>query len=191
LYTCIHLNVSALSRIREYRACSDKNWNLPMELLRIAPTPPTGLAFEIADLLLLQGWAKFHDIRMVVELDHWVEGEEYEEVVAFYSKDSSLRRGILWRSAKEIIMQPLIGRSCRFGSVAGALDGMFKTWPDFQERTAPAPKSAARPRRSTKHPATPRRAVCAAKADESGASAANASSSVPKKRRRSKVRVRA
>jgi hypothetical protein len=98
-----------------------------MELLRIASTPPTGLAFEISDLVLLQGWAKFHDIRMVVELDHWVEGEEYEEVVAFYSKDSSLRRGILWRSAKEIIVQPLIGRSCRFGSVAGALDSMFKT----------------------------------------------------------------
>ena len=49
-----------------------------MELLRIAADPPIGLAFEIADLMLLQGWAKFHDIRMVVELDHWVEGEEYE-----------------------------------------------------------------------------------------------------------------
>jgi hypothetical protein len=161
-----------------------------MELLRTAADPPTGLAFEISDLMLLQGWAKFHDIRMVVELDHWVEGEEYEEVVALYAKDSSLRRGILWRSAKEIVVQPLIGRTCRFGSVAGALDSMFKTWPDCQERSPPAPRSAARPRRSAKNPATPRRAVSAEKAGDSGTSAANASSAVPKKRRRSKVKVR-
>jgi hypothetical protein len=167
-----------LSQTREHQARFDKNWNSPMELLRIASTPPTGLAFEISDLVLLQGWAKFHDIRMVVELDHWVEGEEYEEVVAFYSKDSSLRRGILWRSAKEIIVQPLIGRSCRFGSVAGALDSMFKTWPDCQGRSAPAPKAAAKPRRSTRPPATPRRAKSAGKASKRGASTAKASSTV-------------
>ena len=47
------------------------------------PNAPTGLAFEIADLMLLQGWADFHGVQMVVELDHCVEGEEYEEVVAF------------------------------------------------------------------------------------------------------------
>jgi hypothetical protein len=164
----------------------DKNWNPPMEMLRAAADPPTGLAFEISDLLLLQGWANLHDIRMVVELDHWVEGEEYEEVVALYARDSSLRRGILWRSAKEIVVQPLIGRSCRFGSVAGALDSMFKTWPDCQQRSPPPPRSAAKPRRL----ATPRRAQCAGKADDSGASAANASSSVPKKRTRCKAQVR-
>ena len=55
-----------------------------MEMPRISPNVPTGLAFEIADLMLLQGWADFHDVQMVVELDHCVEGEEYEEVIAFY-----------------------------------------------------------------------------------------------------------
>ena len=51
----------------------------------ISRTAPTGLAFEIADLMLLQGWADFHEVQMIVELDHCVEGEEYEEVIAFYT----------------------------------------------------------------------------------------------------------
>ncbi len=72
------------------------------------PNVPMGYAFEIADLMLLQGWAEFHEVHMVVELDHCVEGEEYEEVIAFYAKDSQLRRWILWRAASEIVVQPLI-----------------------------------------------------------------------------------
>ncbi len=87
-----------------------------------SPNTPTGLAFEIADLMLLQGWADFHDVQMVVELDHCVEGEEYEEVVAFYAPDSQLRRWMIWRAANEVVVQPLIGRSCRFGNVADALE---------------------------------------------------------------------
>ncbi len=86
---------------------------------------PTGLAFEIADLMLLQGWADFHNMQMVVELDHCVEGEEYEEVVAFYAPDSQLRRWILWRATDDIVVQPLIGRGCRFSSVADALESLI------------------------------------------------------------------
>jgi hypothetical protein len=96
-----------------------------MQTPKIAPNMPMGLAFEIPDLLLLQGWAEFHNVQMVVELDHCVEGEEYEEVVAFYSKDSQLRRWIVWRAASQIVVQPLIGRSCRFASVADALDSLI------------------------------------------------------------------
>ncbi len=96
-----------------------------MEMLRITPIPPKGLSFDISDLILLQGWAEFHDVRMVVELDHWVEGEEYEEVVGFYTKDSPIRRWILWRSDSEIVVQPLIGRSSRFNSVAEALESLI------------------------------------------------------------------
>jgi hypothetical protein len=92
---------------------------------QISPNAPTGLAFEIADLMLLQGWADFHEVQMTVELDHCVEGDEYEEVVAFYAKDSPLRRWILWRSADEIVVQPLIGRSCRFRSVVDALESLI------------------------------------------------------------------
>jgi hypothetical protein len=96
-----------------------------MELPQITPRVPTGFAFEIADLMLLQGWAEFHDVQMVVELDHCVEGEEYEEVVAFYGKDSAIRRWILWRAASEIVVQPLIGRGCRFETVAEALESLI------------------------------------------------------------------
>jgi hypothetical protein len=96
-----------------------------MEMPQITPNAPMGLAFDITDLMLLQGWAEFHNVQMVVELDHCVEGEEYEEVVAFYAKDSPLRRWNLWRAACEIVVQPLIGRGCRFGSVADALESLI------------------------------------------------------------------
>jgi len=85
---------------------------------------PTGLAFEIGDLVLLKGWADFHGLQMVVELDHCVEGDEYEEVVAFYANKSRLRRWILWRSAEAVVVQPLIGRSMRFGCVADAIESL-------------------------------------------------------------------
>ena len=61
----------------------------------ISRPAPTGLAFEIGDLVLLKGWADFHGLQMVVELDHWVEGDEYEEVIAFYANKNRLRRWIL------------------------------------------------------------------------------------------------
>ena len=86
---------------------------------------PMGLAFELADLVMVQGWSEFHELRMVVELDYTAEGEEYEEVVAFYAKDNALRRWILWRAPSEIVVQPLIGRSCRFSSVADALESLI------------------------------------------------------------------
>jgi hypothetical protein len=128
-----------------------------MGLLRTARKPPIGLAFDIADLMHLQSWVASHDVRMVVELDHWMEGEEYEEVVAFYAKDGSLRHGILWRSATDIVAQPLIGRTCRFGSVADARDSLLGVRPDCQEHR-PEPEMVRRPHRSKGQSAAPRRA---------------------------------
>jgi hypothetical protein len=95
-----------------------------MKTPRTIVRPPTGIAFEIADLMLLQGWAKFHAVRMVVELDQCVDGEEFEEVVALYAESGPLRRWNLWRTADTVVVQPLIGRACRFDSVTGALDSM-------------------------------------------------------------------
>ena len=83
-----------------------------------------GVAFEIADLLLLQAWAGFHGMRMIVELDHCVDGHEYEEIVAIYAKGTEVRRWNLWRSWDEVIVQPLIGRSMHFFSVAEATDAL-------------------------------------------------------------------
>jgi hypothetical protein len=147
-----------------------------MEMLQIAPRPPVGLAFEISDLLILQGWAEFHGVRMVVELDHWVEGEEYEEVVAFYAKDSAVRRWIIWRSAREIVVQALIGRTARFASVAEALNSLHGTRLDCGSST-PAPRAPRRPRRP-KSPSAAARQPQHAKVVGDGAAAGDAVSSV-------------
>jgi hypothetical protein len=72
--------------------------------------PPKGLAFEVSDLLLLQSWAETHDMRMVVELDHFVEGEEYEEVLAFYEgAGARLRCWTMWRARDHFVVEPMNG----------------------------------------------------------------------------------
>lgn len=95
----------------------------------IGKAAPVGLAFEVADLNLLQGWAAFHGLRLVVELDHCIAGREYEEIVVIYAKDNRLRRWHLWRSQAEFILQPLIGRSSHFFSVADAIEAMLPSRP--------------------------------------------------------------
>jgi hypothetical protein len=87
----------------------------------IEPTVPAGLAFEIADLILMQSWAEFHELRMVVELDHRGADGEYEEMVAVYAKDSPVLRWLLWRT-DEIVVQPLIGRTIHCPSIADTLE---------------------------------------------------------------------
>jgi hypothetical protein len=125
-----------------------------MEMLRTFPKPPVGLAFEIADLLLLRGWADYHHLRMVVELDNAVAGEEYEEVVAFYDEACSLRRWNLWRSVRDIVVQPLIGRARHFGSVADTLDSLTDTRLDCRGRSPSRSKAKAGQRRAPRRSAT-------------------------------------
>jgi hypothetical protein len=86
---------------------------------------PMGIAFELADLLLVQGWAEFHELRMVVELDYSAEGEEYEEVISLYPQDSAFRRWMMWRGVGEIVVQPMMGRALRFAAVADALESLI------------------------------------------------------------------
>jgi hypothetical protein len=86
---------------------------------------PKGLSFEIADLILIQGWAAFHNLHMSVRLDHGTDDEEYEEAVEFYSISDSLCRFIMWRGADAVFVQPLVGRKRRYGSVAEALDSLI------------------------------------------------------------------
>ena len=57
---------------------------------------------------------------MTVELDHCVDGHEYEEIVAIYAKGTELRRWHIWRSWSKVIVQSLIGRKRYFSSVAEA-----------------------------------------------------------------------
>jgi hypothetical protein len=96
-----------------------------MKSIDPARTDPSGLAFELADLVMVQGWAEYHGLRMVVELDHTAEGEEYEEVLALYRRNSSFRRWMMWRGMSEIVVQPMMGRTLRFGSVAKALERLI------------------------------------------------------------------
>jgi len=93
-----------------------------MRRVFIEPATPARLAFEVADLILLQSWAEFHELRMVVELDHRDTDGEYEEIIAVYAKDSRLR-WLLWRSG-EIVVQPLIGRAVHYLSVAEAIESL-------------------------------------------------------------------
>ena len=86
---------------------------------------PMGLAFDLADLVLVQAWSDYHDLRMVVELDYSAEGEEYEEVVALYPRGSAFRRWMMWRGACDVVVQPMMGRTARFRSVAEALEHLI------------------------------------------------------------------
>ncbi|HEY1933888.1 MAG TPA: hypothetical protein VGG99_17885 [Acetobacteraceae bacterium] len=88
---------------------------------------PTGLAFELADLFMVQGWSEYHALRLVIELDYSAEGEEYEEVLALYPKSSTFRRWTMWRGTGEIAVQPTMGRVMRFTSVADALECLIPT----------------------------------------------------------------
>jgi hypothetical protein len=96
------------------------------------PTPlslcarvPTGLAFEIADHILIRDWAERHDVLALIRLEHGVEGEEYEEVVEFHAGISPVCALIMWRTADAVFVQPPVGRRQRYGSVCGALGGLL------------------------------------------------------------------
>ena len=59
-----------------------------------------GCAFEIHDHRLMIDWAKRHDHRAVVRLDHGVAGEEYEEMIELLFGVSNRCRFIIWRTPK-------------------------------------------------------------------------------------------
>jgi hypothetical protein len=97
---------------------------LPLKRSSERPTL-AGIAFETTDLVLLQAWADLYGMRMVIELDQSVDGREYEEIVAIYSKDSGRRRWSLWRAPDRVVVQPIIGRSVRFSTVTDAAEALW------------------------------------------------------------------
>lgn len=86
--------------------------------------PPAGLAFAIGDLLLMKEWADLHDVAMTVQIDHGIEDEEYEEVVAFRTGQNAACFLLIWRSAEVVVIQPLVGRPRRYRSVSHVLDSI-------------------------------------------------------------------
>jgi hypothetical protein len=83
-----------------------------------------GLAFDIDDLLRIQRWAAHNAVCMDILLDHGVEGEEYEEVVAFRT-DATACFLLMWRDRNSVFAQPMPGRQQSFSSVSAALSRLY------------------------------------------------------------------
>jgi hypothetical protein len=92
-----------------------------MSNVQIFSTGLVGLSFSIAELTLVAAWAEAQGLQMRVRLDHGSETEEYEEVLAFHTTWGRPRRCIMWRDAQAVYVQPLIGRTRRYLSVADAI----------------------------------------------------------------------
>jgi hypothetical protein len=73
---------------------------------------------------MLRAWAEWHDLRLVMELDYCVDGDEYEEVVALYRYGSMLREWTVWRSARAVVVVPMHGRSNRYETISDALQAL-------------------------------------------------------------------
>ncbi len=89
--------------------------------VQIYSTGLVGLSFSIAELTLVGAWAEAQGLQMRVRLDHGSENEEYEEVLAFHSTWGRPRRCIMWRNHQAVYVQPLIGRTRCYQSVADAV----------------------------------------------------------------------
>lgn len=87
-------------------------------------TSPSGLSFDIAELILIRSWAEAIDLRMTIHLDFAVDGNEYEEVLCFQSAGRPFYHWIMWRDAETVFVQPLMGRQRCYSSVADAVDAM-------------------------------------------------------------------
>lgn len=88
-----------------------------------------GLSFSVAELVLIGSWSEAIGFRMVIRLDHGSDVEEYEEVLALHIGDSPLCRWIMWRDARAVIIQPLIGRARRYQSAAEAFEAVVAKQP--------------------------------------------------------------
>jgi hypothetical protein len=95
---------------------------VPMQLPRTTVKIPTGLSFDVPDLLMLQGWSDFHDFRMAIDLDVCADDDEYEELLGVYDRSSAFRRWMIWRSCDGIVVQPAMSRTMLFDTMADALD---------------------------------------------------------------------
>ncbi len=92
-----------------------------MSNAQIYSTGLRGLSFSIAELTLVEAWAEAHGLKLRVRLDHGSKAEEYEEVLAFSATWGRPRRCIIWRDREAVYVQPLIGRTRQYGSVADAI----------------------------------------------------------------------
>lgn len=83
------------------------------------PKLPKGLSFDLPDHELASEWAKVNGFHLIIDLSHGVEGEEYEEILAFHT--AGRLRFVVWRERDCFVVHPLIGRARRFRSLDAAL----------------------------------------------------------------------
>jgi hypothetical protein len=95
-----------------------------MNVIQLPSKTLKGLSFSVAELILIKSWSEANGLCMVVRLDHGSDVEDYEEVLAFHLGDSPLCRWIMWRGARTVFIQPLIGRTQSYGSAAEAFEAM-------------------------------------------------------------------
>ncbi len=93
-----------------------------MQLPRMYIKIPTGLSFDVPDLVMLKAWSEFHDLRLAVDLDVCVDDDEYEETLGLYEPTCAFRRWMIWRSADGIVVQPAMGRTMLFDCMVDALE---------------------------------------------------------------------
>lgn len=93
-----------------------------MHLPRAFVKLPTGSSFEVPDLMMLRAWADFHDLRITIDLDACIDGDEYEELVGIHDQQHAQRRWTVWRSADGIAVQPTAGRTMIFDCMGDVLE---------------------------------------------------------------------
>lgn len=84
-----------------------------------------GASFSVAELTFARTWAHDNNLQLIIRLDHGAPGEEYEEALVFRHADIRLRQWIIWRNAEAVFVQPLVGRSRCYASIAEAMEGVI------------------------------------------------------------------
>jgi hypothetical protein len=96
-----------------------------VHLPRTSVQTPTGLSFDIPDLLMVQAWSDYHNLRMGIELDTATGSEEFEELLSLSYGTSKHPRWTIWRSTEGIVVQPTKGRPLRFDRMSVALEELI------------------------------------------------------------------
>ena len=85
-----------------------------------------GLSFEVDDLNLINDRSAANDLRMVVQLDYGSDVEEYEEVLAFYSRTSPQWCWMMWRNASAVFVRSIDGRGRRYETAEHAIEALIR-----------------------------------------------------------------
>ena len=85
-----------------------------------------GLSFDIPDLILTKGRSAANDLRMVVQLDHRSDVEEYEEVLVFYRGTSPQWCWMMWRNASAVFVRSIDSRRRRYETADHAIDALLR-----------------------------------------------------------------